>query len=39
MNGMTLQEILVEYLEHLKSRRFSPCTVRQNRCGIGLFLR
>jgi site-specific recombinase XerD len=39
MNGTTLQEILVEYLEQLKARRFSPCTMRQNRYGIGLFLR
>jgi site-specific recombinase XerD len=39
MNGATLQEILVEYLEQLKARRFSRCTVLQNRYGIGLFLR
>ena len=39
MNAKTLDEILAELLAHMGARRFSRYTVRQNRCGIGLFLR
>ena len=39
MNGKTLDEILAELLDRMRARRFSRYTVRQNRSGIGLFLR
>ena len=39
MNGMTLMDLMEEFLQHIASRRFSRYTVRQNRSGIGLFLR
>jgi integrase/recombinase XerD len=39
MNSTALAEILVEFLEHLRARRFSPCTLKQNRYGIGNLLR
>ena len=39
MSGKSLEELLVEYLDHMRSRRMSRCTVKQHRCGVRLFLR
>ena len=39
MNGKTLMELLAEFLEHLRARRYSANTVKQNRYGNLLFLR
>lgn len=39
MNTPTLESLLVEFLEHRRARRFSPCTLRQNRYALGLFVR
>ena len=39
MNGKSLRELMEELVEHMASRRFSRYTIKQNRSGIGLFLR
>ena len=35
----TLEDIIDEFLDHLRARRFSRCTLKQNRSGIGLLVR